>query len=403
MYRRVFVSVLTAVLSLALAVPATAAAVRPADRASTLRQLLEAEHAAGLPGAYAQVRDGGRSWPVAAGVADLGTGRPTQPWFEHRIGSITKTFVATALLQLAGEHRLRLDAPIGDYLPEVVPGDLGRRVTVRMLLQHTSGIGNYTTALLKTEADLERLRYSTFTPRDLVAIGLGLPPTNAPGAAWSYSNTNYIIAGLLLQRLTGHTVAAEVGRRILRPLSLHGTYFPGSDPYIRGPHSKAYVPWPDGTLRDFSVYGMSWAWAAGELISTPQDLNRFFRALLTGRLLRPAQLAQMQTTVPMDPARPDLGGYGLGLYSVALPCGRYWGHDGGVVGQSTFSFHSPDGTRQVSLGENLTFYPAPGPIDEARGNFLVEALCGPGTASRVTAAARPGSLPMPSGLTLSRG
>src|SRR5205823_4915855 len=121
-----------------------------------------------------------------------------------------------------------LDAPIGRYLPDVVPGDLGERVTVRMVLNHTSGIGNYTEQLIRTPDDLERLRTWTATPRQLVAIGLAMPPTNPPGAEWHYSNTNYIIAGLLVERLTGHRVEAEVGRRILRPLGLHDTYFPAT-------------------------------------------------------------------------------------------------------------------------------------------------------------------------------
>jgi D-alanyl-D-alanine carboxypeptidase len=224
-----------------------------------LQQLLDAEHAAGMPGVFAEVREGRQAWRGAAGLPDVDTGRPVRSWFRHRVGSITKTFVSTTLLQLVGEHRLHLDAPIGRYLPDVVPGELGQRVTVRMLLNHTSGIGNYTERLFRTAEDLERVRTRTFTPQELVAIGLAMPPTNAPGAGWHYSNTNYIIAGLLVERLTGHRVDAEVGRRILRPLGLRDTYFPGTDPHIRKEHSRAYVPWTDGKLRDFSEYNMSWA------------------------------------------------------------------------------------------------------------------------------------------------
>jgi D-alanyl-D-alanine carboxypeptidase len=108
-----------------------------------LQQLLDALHAAGMPGTFAQVRAGHRTWNLAAGVADVGTGRPVRPWFRHRVGSITKTFVATTVLQLTGERRVRLDAPIARYLPGVLPGELGRQVTVRMLLNHTSGLGDY--------------------------------------------------------------------------------------------------------------------------------------------------------------------------------------------------------------------------------------------------------------------
>jgi D-alanyl-D-alanine carboxypeptidase len=124
-------------------------------------------------------------------------------------------------------------------------------------------------------------------------------------------------------------------------------------------------------------------------VSTPQDLDRFYRALLTGRLLRPAQLAEMQKTVPTDPAKPDESGYGLGIAWLQLPCGRSWGHTGGVIGQATFSFHSGDGRRQFTSAENMTFYALPDqvtPIDTARGQFIVAALCGPQPAPAAQAA-----------------
>lgn len=419
MDRRQLLGGLTGALVLIPAAPAAAAPAKatgagapaPArtDRGRTLQRLLDDEHAAGMPGAFAQVRDGHRVWRPAAGVADVQTGRPVRPWFRHRVGSITKTFVATVILQLVDEHRVSLDAPIGRYLPDVVPGDVGRRVTVRMLLNHTSGIGNYTAALLQSYEDLEWLRTATFTPQQLVAIGLGMPPTGAPGVQHSYSNTGYIVLGLLIERLTGRRYAEELRRRILRPLDLHDTYAPGADPYIRGPHARAYLPWPTGELRDFSVYNMTWAWAAGELISTMSDLNRFYRSLLSGRLLRRSLLAEMQRTVPFDPAAPDAGGYGLGLYWVPAPCGRVWGHDGGVIGQTTVSVHSPDAEDQVSLAENMNFYQTPGephPIDEARGRFLEAAVCGTevtaATRGRVPATGLTGWLPLTPDVSLSR-
>jgi D-alanyl-D-alanine carboxypeptidase len=377
MYRSVFVALSLVLALVAPAAPATAAPPEPA-RGAALQALLEAEHAAGMPGLYAVVRDGHSSWGVAAGTADVRTGTPPRPWFRHRVGSITKTFVATTVLQLVGAGRLRLDAPIGTYLPDLVPGDVGRQVTVRMLLQHTSGIGNYTDTVEPTIEGLEALRKRTVTPEELVAQGLALPPTNTPGAGWSYSNTNFVILGLLVERVTRHSMESEVGRRILRPLGMRGTYFPGTDLYIRGPHDHAYIPEQNGALHDFTVFNMSWAWAAGALISTPSDLNHFYRALLTGKLLSPGLLAQMETTVPVDPAHPEAGGYGLGLFWLQLPCGRFWGHNGAVIGQSTVSLHSIDGRRQVTLAENLNNYPVPSPIDDARNAFLIEALCGPG-------------------------
>ncbi|WP_433294085.1 serine hydrolase domain-containing protein [Actinoplanes sp. CA-030573] len=374
----------TIMVAALVAVPAgaTSAAASAADRSRPdrqLQQLLDAVHAAGMPGLFAEVRDGHDTWRGASGLADVRTGRPADPASEHRIGSITKTFVATTVLQLVGEHRVRLDAPIGRYLPDVVGGRLGREVTVRMLLNHTSGIGNYTDALLATPEDIVSVGKRTFTPEELVAIGLALPPTGPPGARFSYTNTGYIILGLLIERITGHPYAAEVSRRILRPLRLRHTYFPGTNPYLPKPHLNAYVVWTDGRLRDFTVYNMSWGWSAGEMISTAHDLNVFYRALLSGRLLRPSLLAQMKTTVPFDPNAPERGGYGLGIGYMDLPCGRIWGHGGGVIGHTTESLHSEDGSRQVTEGENLIGYETegqPSPIDDARVQFLLQALCG---------------------------
>ena len=355
---------------------ATPAAATATGERAALQQLLDAERAAGMPGVFAQVRDGGHTLNLASGVADLGTGRPVRPWYRQRVGSITKTFVATTVLQLAGERRVRLDAPIGRYLPGLLPADLGREVTVRMLLNQTSGLGDYDTVLLSSAEAVEKLQFTTVSPQELVRLGLSQPVTNAPGKGWAYSNTNYIVLGLLIERLTGHRYATEIERRVIEPLRLRDTYLPGTDPYIRGPHSKAYVAWPDGTMRDFSDFNMSWAWAAGELVSTMADLNRFYRALLTGRLLRPDLLAQMLTTVPFEPGMPEKGGYGLGIYWVPVPCGRAWGHNGGVVGFTTDSYHSIDARHQVSTAQNANN----APLEEANRIhriFLGTALCGP--------------------------
>jgi D-alanyl-D-alanine carboxypeptidase len=359
---------------------------------------LEAITAAGMVGVLAEARDGRQRWRDAGGVADLDTGRPMRPGFQHRVGSVTKTFVAATLLQLAGEGRLSLDAPIGRYLPEfAVDG-----VTVAMLLDHTSGIGDYDTVLFTSEDDVERHRFTTFAPEQLARLGLGAPRTGAPGEKHDYANTNYILAGLIIERVTGRPATDEVHRRVVRPLGLHQTYFPGRRARIAGPHSAAYVPWSDGTLRDLSVTNTSWAWTAGALVSTAADLNRFFRALLGGRLLRPAELARMRTTVPM----PQGGGYGLGLLWVDLPGGRYWGHDGVVFGHGTVSLHSADGSRQVTFADNVTHYSLPGvpnPIGAATAAFLITALKGATTARATrTPAGLPAAAPLPGGPALVR-
>jgi D-alanyl-D-alanine carboxypeptidase len=368
----------TAATALVLAV---AAAALPASASAdtdnrALRQALAAVHAAGAPGAYAEVRDRGRVWAGATGIANLTNATPTRAHMRHRVGSITKTFVATTLLQLVGERRLGLDDPVGTLLPDLVTGEVGQRVTVRMLLNHTSGIGNYTNELFNSVATVESVGTTTYTPAELVAIALAMPRTGEPGAAYSYSNSNYVLAGLIIQRLTGNDPAAEIARRILRPLRLTDTYFPGTDPTIRGPHAGAYFA--SLGVRDLSRYNMSWAWLAGELISTTEDLNDFYRALFGGKVLSPALLAQMRTTVPFDPSAPEVGGYGLGVYFIGTPCGPAWGHDGGVVGQITVSLHLPDLGRQATYAQNFSHYqitPEHHPIDAAYEAFLARALC----------------------------
>lgn len=358
MMRRALIVLMAIAGLVAPSVPAAAAA-------SVLQEKLDAVHTAGMPGAFAEVRDGRKVRTPTTGVIDVTTGKPVRDGLRHRVGSISKTFVATTVLQLAGERRIALDGPISRYLPRHLSRD---GVTVRQLLNHTSGIGDYDTELLKTPEDIITLGRTTFRPEQLARIGLAAAPTEG----FSYSNTNYVLAALIIERVTGHAYQAEISRRILRPLGLRDTYFEGADPRIRGPHMHAYVPWTDGTLRDFTLYNMSWAYGAGEIVSTARDLNVFYRALLGGRLLAPALLAQMKDTGDGD--------YGLGLYWVDLPCGRFWGHDGGTIGHVTVSWHSEDGTRQVTYAQSMTFYrTSPDeahPIDVALMDFLVTALCG---------------------------
>lgn len=364
-------------------VPVSAAALPvpgPADggpRRAELGAALSAVPEAGAPGVLAAVRYGRHVWRDSAGQAFLTRPQPMQPQMRHRIGSITKTFVATTVLQLVDEGRLGLDDPIGQVLADIVPGERGTEVTVRMLLNHTSGIGNYTTVLADSYAAINQMQVTTYAPVDLVAMGLAMPPTNVPGADFSYSNTNYVLAGLLIEAITGNDAAAEIQRRILWPLRLTGTSFPGTDPTIRGPHSGAYFA-PFG-IRDLSEFNMSWAWTAGEMIATTADLNTFFRALLGGELLSAAALDEMLTRVPMLPGLPEAGGYGLGIYSLPTPCGEFWGHDGAVLGQLTLSMHSRDGARQVSSGINISHYwfllSDPHPIDIAWQTFVLTAMC----------------------------
>lgn len=378
-----------AMLVAGLTAPADATTSGAIDTAS-LRPLLDAVHTAGMPGIYTQVRDGRTTWAAASGVADVRTNRPVRPYMEHRVGSVSKAFTSVALIQQVQAGKLGLDDPIGRYLPDLVPGDRGQAITVRMLLNHTSGIGDYVASAFpslaeRSGADIARYRFRTVDPAQLARWGLAAPPTGAPGATWSYSNTNYVLAGLILQKVTGVPAERYITRNVIRRAGLRHTYFPTS-PYIWAPHSRAYenlYGYIDPP-KDFSTYNMSWASTAGALVSTMADLETFYRALLTGKLVDRAGLAEMENTVPEGDG--STGQYGLGIYKVTLPCGDFWGHDGAVFGMGTLVISSPNGKRQVDLGWNLMKYERldangqiePNKIDDALNAYGVAAACGTG-------------------------
>lgn len=378
-----------AMLVAGLTAPADATTSGAIDTAS-LRPLLDAVHTAGMPGIYTQVRDGRTTWAAASGVADVRTNRPVRPYMEHRVGSVSKAFTSVALIQQVQAGKLGLDDPIGRYLPDLVPGDRGQAITVRMLLNHTSGIGDYVASAFpslaeRSGADIARYRFRTVDPAQLARWGLAAPPTGAPGATWSYSNTNYVLAGLILQKVTGVPAERYITRNVIRRAGLRHTYFPTS-PYIWAPHSRAYenlYGYIDPP-KDFSTYNMSWASTAGALVSTMADLETFYRALLTGKLVDRAGLAEMEKTVPEGDG--STGQYGLGTYKVTLPCGDFWGHDGAVFGMGTLVISSPNGKRQVDLGWNLMKYERldangqieANKIDDALNAYGVAAACGTG-------------------------
>ncbi|WP_228983929.1 serine hydrolase [Streptomyces sp. DH12] len=382
----------------AAAATAPAGAGRGLDRAA-LRASLDAVHRAGMYGTFSAVRDGSSRWRGAAGVADVDTRRPVRPGFQHRVGSITKSFAAVAVLQQVRAGRVDLDAPIGRYLPELVPGERGRAVTVRMLLNHTSGIGDHILpafpGLLEDPGKaLDAGRFRHFAPEELVRLGLAAPP-GAPRGTHAYSNTNYVIIGLLLREVTGQEPEDYITRHVIRKAGLRHTYFPRT-PYLTGPHAKMYESMY-GTIdpaRDYSVYDMSWGGIAGALVSTTDDLNSFYRQLLGGRLLGPAELRAMKTTVPAHPVEPGeeaVMRYGLGLSAVRMGDGRwYWGHDGAVFGAGTLALSSEDGRRQLAVALNLMKYQHvnedgtvdPHPIDLALNEHILTALGIPRPAAR---------------------
>ncbi|WP_257980585.1 serine hydrolase [Streptomyces sp. CB02959] len=337
---------------------------------SRLQQDADALRDTGVTGVSVRLTTGHETRTVRSGTGDLSTGRPVPPGGYVRIGSNTKTYVATVVLQLVGEGRLSLDDTVDRWLPGVVRGhgNDGRRITVRQLLQHTSGLPDYIgeVAPHPSATEYRSSRWTTYTSAQRVAFALRHPPTFEPGARWKYSNTNYILAGMVIEAVTGRSWEHEVRARILRPLRLTHTFAPGDDPYLPRPHAVNYqqfapgAPMIDTTLAYLPFDGN----ADGALISTTADTNTFFAALVQGRLLAPAQLAEMRRTVavPGDPATPPGRRYGLGLSWFPLTCGGgYWGHSGDGYGYLLWPAATPDGRTAVTV----SLHSRPGDPDTA--------------------------------------
>ena len=320
-----------------------------------LRRLLDQLVAAGAPGAAALVRQDHRVTRAASGLADLRSGRRMRPGLNYRVGSLTKPLVATVVLQLVAEHKLSLSDTVARWLPGILP--YGNQVSIRQLLNHTSGIPDNALEPLVILYTVPGGRSRAWTPQELVALIADQPLLFPPGTAWSYSNTDYVLAGMIVEAATGKTLGQELTRRIIGPLGLRDTVFPVNQPGIPGPNPRGYsLPLVDeaGPLLDFTVYNPSLAWGAGNLISDLGDLERFFRALLGGRLLPARLLAEMTTPVPTG--QPGFG-YGLGLAVLQTPSGRLIGHDGAIPGFLNNVWNSPDGRRQAGVMINELIAP----------------------------------------------
>ncbi|MFE5400046.1 serine hydrolase domain-containing protein [Streptomyces sp. NPDC056580] len=330
---------------------AHAAAALPAPDVSGLDSVLHSVVDQGAPGALARVDDGGDSYLVTRGFADRSTRQAIGAADRFRIGSVTKSFSAVVLLQLADEHKLDLDAPVNRYLPKLLPDD---RITVRHVLSHRSGLYDYSNDMFASSVSgFEAVRNKVFGYRDLIALSLDKPRTNAPGAAYSYSNTNYVVAGLLIEKLTGKPVRDAYEKRLITPLGLRDTFYVHPDTRIPGRHAHGYLT-PDAAgaeLVDATDQTASWAQSAGALISSARDLNTFYSALLRGRLLSAARLAEMERFIRVD----GTTSYGLGLRRRDLSCGvSVYGHTGAVQGFYTYAFASKDGSRSLTAAANTS-------------------------------------------------
>jgi D-alanyl-D-alanine carboxypeptidase len=364
-----------------------AMAARQHDDQARLRRDADAITALGVTGVQARsTAPGGRSLTVTSGVADLTTRRPVSPYGYFRIASVTKSFVATVVLQLADEGRLSLDDTVERWLPGVVHGNGndGRAITLRQLLRHTSGIHDdypdYTSA-----EDFYEHRYDTYTAEQTVARAMRHRPDFRPGADWSYCNTGYALLGMVIRRVTGHAWHEEVRDRIVRPLGLGHTFLPGDSPTLPKPHAETYQRFQPGEpLVDVTEQVSLVNNGEAGLVSTTADLDRFFRALLGGRLLPPARLAEMKRTLPVGkefealmPGARD----GLGIFSRPLSCGgRYWGHEGGDSGWISAVGVTADGRRGVTVSLSGVLAESEEHVlgvEQAESKLVDDALCTP--------------------------
>lgn len=369
--------------AIAVQLPAGSGAAPPGYGRDDLRRDADALRALGVTGVQARVTTGpGRDLVATSGVARAGTDRPVPRDGYFRMASTGKALVATVVLQLVDEGRLALDDTVDRWLPGLVDGhgNDGRRITVRQLLQHTSGIRDDALPGFTTRREYRERRYDTYTPRQIVARAMRHRPAFPPGAGWSYSNTGYVLLDLIIEKAAQRPWHKEVADRVLEPLGMDRTYLPGSDPALRRPHANGYDVFPSGERVDVTKVVLP---DPGSYVSTTADVNRFFRALLGGELLSPARLAEMRETVPVDKETRAFwphGRYGLGLVERPLSCGgSYWSHEGGDGGYITLNGATGDGSRAVTVSMSTALNDSPGSAlrQERTASALVDhALCG---------------------------
>ncbi|MGW2589814.1 serine hydrolase domain-containing protein [Streptomyces sp. NPDC001515] len=355
-----------ALLTGASAAPAAASGRRGgAGARSRLQHDVDALLATGATAVLAEVRDANGRTTARAGHADLsGPARPVPRDAYYRLGSDTKTYTAVLVLQLVAEGRLALTDTVERWLPGAVrgAGNDGRRITVAHLLRQTSGLNDYL-AVSPDAADAftpegyRRARFRYTAPEEQVEAAVSRPPLWLPDAAhpererrFGYSNTNYVVAGLIVERVTGRSWTEELYDRIIGPLGLRHTLTPGTSPYVPQPTATAYTWFPDaGGPTDTTL--ASGGGADGGVIGTTRDHTAFLRALMGGRLLGPAQLSAMKKTVPAGDwiGVPGVR-YGLGIAWRPVAGSRegVWFHGGTHLGTVSESGVTPDGSRAAA-------------------------------------------------------
>ena len=318
------------------------------------QRLLEQVRAAGAPGATAVVVDGSGIWRGATGSAVVEPLRPMRAEHRIRVASITKSFVATIVLQLADEGRLQLDDTVVRQLPGLLRP--GRAFTLGQLRNHTSGFASGDDDSAESEelyrqhlADPEHFDVSV---RKMIALADARPLHFEPGTNYHYTNTGYDVLGLIVERVTGGTLEAALRKRIFEPLNLRHTSFePTPLRSDRGlAHGYAIAGSDLFPGSDVTRAGLFGRWASAGIVSNVEDVARFYTALLGGRLLPRRLLGEMQQTVEIGSPFVQAG---FGIFRHRLPCGGYaWGNGGSTHGYSSIALTSADGTRTVAVGAN---------------------------------------------------
>jgi D-alanyl-D-alanine carboxypeptidase len=361
-HKRLAAAVLLAAALTATAVPTATA--RPADPVQQQLNLLVAKD--GVPGTLAYSGEETRT----AGVADVGSGRSmVDANGRFRLASNTKAFTATAVMRLVADGRIRLDDRAGRYVPQLAD----RTITVRQLLMQTSGLPEYATLVDWTRPG---------TSEEYLALALDKEPEFEPGTDWGYSNTNYLVLGMVIDKTSGVGFRTYIERTILRPLHLDDTYWPGpGELTLRGPHARNYGVHPAnpqaGRVDLTELPGYEFG-ASGGLVSTPKDLNAFWDALFGGRLL-PGWALRLMTRDTTDVGGRDTypagSRYGYGVASIPLSCGGvYWGHGGDLPGNSVAGGRATAGRGTVTV--YTTTWAAQGQSLRHLQGAVDTALCG---------------------------
>jgi len=339
-----------ALIALCCGSPASADVLTPRTSARptpVLQRIVKLLVREGAPGALAEVRTRTRVRRAAAGVSQRQPRVALRARDRFRAASITKSFVATVVLELAAESKLSLDDTIEHWLPGLVPN--GAAITLRELLNHTSGLFNYSEGAEWTPsvlADPQRI----WLPKELIAVSAAHTPYFTPGTDWHYANTNYVLLGLVIEAATGRSVGDELRDRIFQPLGLGETSFPAgvdASGLVHAYVGDATLPGVHGLWDITPVLNPSWLWAAGALVSNADDVTTFYARLLSGRILRADLVTAMRTVTP-----PAMN-YGLGLMRFDTPCGRAFGHEGDFNGYRSVAVSRPNGSRVAVVMVNV--------------------------------------------------